>query len=417
MVNEKNKDPLSLANWLSKITFITSTGDFTSLFVYGVIFSDLENNAISAASVLSWKGIGILLGSIIFYANSKRMVNHRKLIFLAQFALAFLTLSTALFWNLGFLNRSITIIIWVFQSLLAQIFTMSRDSYSKILEEAHLVEHDFSKTKKSSIWFVIQNEAGPMFGQAIGPIIFLILIHFFKFSLVTPLIIDAFTFAIAAIMALKLPLHNELKTLGTNIFEKIELRSVLRQIFPLFITRVLFLNAGLSIFNAVIFDLIPRNYDLDVSYTGIVYSVIGICAATTSAIIGYFQFTQKKLLFCIGSLGYILGSFVFGFYTNIYTGIFGCICVGAGNALQRIGSRSYLRDLLNYKSHDRIIALEYLAMRIVEIVVVFTTSYFINQGVNTIVFVYLCCLLMLLICPMSFLWPTLKPPSVQRGLV
>lgn len=406
---------LNIGKWLSKITFITSTGDFTSLFVYGVIFSDIKNLAISAAITLYLKAFGTLAASLLFYFHSKKNFNYKNILIVTQVTLGLLTLLTLFLWFNNQLNIYSAIFVWVIQSFFAHLFSLTRESYSKFLEENHLLNENTSKNeftkKKTSIWFVIQNEAGPMFGQSLGPIIFIILIHYFKFSMMAPLLFDALTFLIASAMVLKLPSALE-KYDNLRPQSKLTLLKLFIFIFPIFITRVFILNSGLSIFNAIIFDLIPKNYNLHISYVGIVYSIIAIFSAITGAIINKLEYGKKRTMFCIGSLSYIAGALIFGYTNNIFLGIIGCIFVGSGNALQRIGSRSYIRELLNTVDHDRAMCIDSFAMKIIEIIVTILSIYYISHGLSTNFFVQLSCLFMFILCPMTLLWPSLAKNKI-----
>jgi hypothetical protein len=215
------------------------------------------------------------------------------------------------------------------------------------------------------------------------------------------------SFVIAATMALKLPsllaTHEK-----TSSMPHINIFSLFRSVFPVFISRVLFLTSALTIFNAVIFALIPKNYGLHISFVGIIYSIVGVSSVFAGVLINTLNFNNKKILFCFGNIAYICGAIIFGYMTNIYIGLLGCICIGIGNALQKIGSRSSLRDLLSSSEYNRIISVDYFTTKFFEILITFAIIHFVSSGVSISFFIQLCCFLMFILCPMTVFWTSKK---------
>lgn len=365
-MNKQNLNKL-----LSQITFVTSIGDFISLFAVMVLTSQLTGNFILAAFNIPIKSLGIAIGGLTFPWIMGKF-RTRSILICSEFisgVLAALLVAVAIWepnynWVYGIL---------LVQTVLKQYFDGSRESYSKSLA---------SNKMQRSLQAEILN--GFYSAQVIGPIIAFILLK--NFPIYFALLLDCLSFLIAGFMAFKL-LENREAHNSYSIFSPFSYLKKNTALAQIFLLRSIGYWIPIGIFNFLLIPVIEEHYNTHLLNSAWAYAVIGLGSVLASQalvlpsnakdrrtifeiLIG--QLRAKAALFHDGQLAFgallILAvtriSFIYlpAFWIALGTLFVGGIC----NGTNAVATQSLRRKLASAQQLPEIIGLEIVIGRIVD---------------------------------------------------
>ncbi len=391
---------------LSNALLITCTGDFLAIFAYAVLFNNINGDPLYAGLVLPIKGVAVAVASILFPLILTKIGN-RNLLVWTQVLLGFSATLVALLWATSNLNSNIILILLYFlESLLAQLFTAGREAFSKGLEEESTEIIDPHLQRKLQT----QNEIGFLTGQFGGPLLFFILIQTLGLPLSIALALNAITFFIAAVFCLKLPNINY-TTEPMNILMPLKYLHKNKKLLLIFFIRGFFLWVTLGLFNLLLFPIVAKNYNLDISYSTIVYSTIG-----AGAILGLHLINSRKYKYLtffnrfsaisdtkmaiIGNLTYAFSIILFSFSSNKVLGLLSCLLVGVANGFQKVSTRSIMRKETSAKTYVEVLSLEFLLGKITDVSVTVLFFYSVKNGITNEQGVYFAALWLILFAPL-----------------
>jgi MFS family permease len=366
--------------FLSWILFITSSGDFLSIFVYVLLLNQVLKDPVFAGMVLPIKGAGAAVGALFFPTVLSRIGN-RALLISTQVLLGVITLFLIGYWVSSPVKLPIVILIVCFlESVLAQLFSAGRENYSKCLEHKE-AEGATSPALNEQRLLQAQLERGFLAGQFIGPLSFFVLVGVFQADLTVPLILDAFSFFLAGFLCFQLPKVGVYKE---KLFILRPLRYLLKTpgLFEIFFLRAFAMWISLGLFNLLLFPITAMQYSLDLVYSTWTYSAIGLGAWAAVKFMGSNKERGNGIFASILGLSdprlamvsfflYGAAELLFGYSTLLWVGFLAALLVGAANGVQKVTTRAITRKFTTAAQYPEVLGLEFFIARLTDLSVAF----------------------------------------------
>jgi hypothetical protein len=352
-------DKFSRSNYLlSNAILITSIGDYAGLFVYFIIFEQLNNDTVYSGYTIISKALAAILA---FFALKYFIirVNQKNLLIWTQFLMGFLSLFFIFIIKNHMVSNYLVIAICFIQAILFEQFKLSRDNYSKIVADKIKNNTNVYREHQAHIEF------GLKIGQMFGPLAFFLIANILKFPLWAPLLLDSFSFLIAGIILFKIT------DIEPPTFEKVNLSKGIKVLFNKNIFNYFLIKSSLvisgSTYNILIFRLLKSKFNLDSSFIPLTYSALSIGSVTMSYFLSdstnrnnFVKFITSRLskqnhrLIIYGGL--IFASCIFSFlfsYDFKYLPLI-LFFAGVGNTLQIVSMRSILHSFSSYSDFSKI---------------------------------------------------------------
>lgn len=344
---------------LTRINFITSLGDFLSFFAMLSRSEFLGSAAIVTGFSIPMKSLASAFGAAVVPYFIARLTSKGAIVF-SQFVSLFLSVLILGLVVSDHFSVEFFFIATMLQTLLKQIFEVSRDSHSKSLAASPL--HRGQQAQ------IILGFYGAQF---IGPVLAFILLQFTPIWL--PLGLDAFSFLIAAYLALTLSAgrqsdkpSNILRPLRSYLWEKNSARSRLRRgIYA----RTLGFWPGVALFNYLIFEGIAQRFGKDVNYSTWFYAAMGLGGAiAATALKDTFQRLHKRFgngtLCFFGQMALVIMFLSLELAPSFYVLIFSFVVTGIGMGLNAIGAQTIRRETTSRSEFPEILGLEVVIGRL-----------------------------------------------------
>ncbi len=346
-------DKITANRLLSRINFITSLGDFISLFAILQLIYVLSKSVILAAYIIPIKSAAILLYGLIFpflvsRISLKRILTHSQT--LSGFSMGLI----ALYWTISNSpSPYIILLLAFFQTFFRQCFSGAKDTYSKSMGAYN--EH---RSFQAQLLF------GQYGAQFLGPVLSFILIYYLPLSI--PLWIDTCTFFVAALLCIKFPFvspkyrHSILNPIK-YIFKTTGLREI-------FILRSIGMWIPISIWNYVAFTIITKHYGLELIHSVWIYCIVGAGSFLASYLLNesgkqnILKTTMTKYHDSyLAAFGFLLIGIIrmfFIFPPDIFLAILLTFVGGFCNGLNAITSLSLRRKLTTDQEFPEVIGFE-----------------------------------------------------------
>ncbi len=264
---------------LSDLSFITSLGDFLSMFALMQLLYNITGRVELAALAVTVKSLAYIASSLLFPSLTNRF-NLRQLIVGTQLLCTFIMAFIAYFaldwaahdsyWLLGLLG---------FQALLKRVFENARETYSKNLR---------GETTHRS--FQAELLHGFYKAQFLGPVISLVLISYLPIQV--PLYLDALTFLLAALMGMTLKQKEEIVE-RKNLLRPFTYLHKTPGLLAIFLLRSVAYWLPVGIFNYMLFGVVMDHYGLKLVQSAWVYAAIGMGSLMASYLLKDSK-TQKR---------------------------------------------------------------------------------------------------------------------------
>jgi len=276
MTEEQNQKENQL---LSRLSFITSLGDFLSMFALMQLLYNITGKVELAALAVTVKSLAYVVASLMFPSltnrwNLKQLIVSTQVIcalimaFICYFAMDWAANDS--YWLLGLL---------AVQALLKRVFENARESYSKNLR---------SETTHRS--FQAELLHGFYKAQFLGPVLSLGLIYYLPIQV--PLFIDSLTFLLAAIMALSLRQKEGFEE-RKHLLRPLTYLSKTPGLLAIFLLRSVAYWIPVGIFNYMLFGIVKNHYGLKLVQSAWVYAAIGMGSLMASYLLKDSK-TQKR---------------------------------------------------------------------------------------------------------------------------
>ncbi|MBP7843504.1 MAG: hypothetical protein KA116_01695 [Proteobacteria bacterium] len=351
----KEKDENS---FLSKITFISSLGDFISYFAVLVMVNDLSKSVAVAAYSITIRTMAVALGGACFPYFS-RYFSTKKLILSSQLLSGVVIAILALYWTFGS-NHSVLLIfaLLFIETFLKQIFDGAKEVKSKSLGD-----EDAQRGLQAQL---LHGFYGAQFW---GPIASFFLLK--NLPLVVPLWIDVASFFIAMVMASRL--SDSFLPVKYKLFAPLNYLKNNKDQMKIFFLRSVGMWVPIGIFNYMLFPTIQSHYGLELINSAWVYVAIGLGSMIATGFLKE-DFKTLRLMsdWKIAAIGFFaLGLTRFAFISlptfpmALAVLAIGGICNGA-NAT---ATQSIRRKVTTTAQLPEFIGLELLVGRVTDIVV------------------------------------------------
>ncbi len=251
------QDNKRLNKYLSLITFITSLGDFISLFAVIKLLEHTSGSIAIASYTVSVKSVGIVLGALTF-PSLLNSVSLKIILTISQLLAGVLI---AILASNTFLQPALIMLILLLQTIMDYYFGAAKQTYSKVISK----DEDHRS-------YQAQLFKGFYSAQFIGPIISFLLIS--SFPITVPIWIDAISFFVASFMCIKVPmlkLHR-----NHSIAAPLQYLSNNAGLSLLFLVRAVLIWVPIGIYNYLIFSVIKEHYHMELIHTAWTYSAVGI---------------------------------------------------------------------------------------------------------------------------------------------
>lgn len=279
--------------FMSRISMITSLGDFVSLFAVLLL---LEKSGIGP----EYNGLNIIFQasafslSAMFYPYLVNNLGTKAIIFLSQLISIF---ASAIILVLYFSN-SISLVPFLACTFLLtfcyQAFDNAKNHHSKLIGKSD--DHH----KKNEVQLLKY-----FFGaQTIGPLISLALIS--KFPLWVPLVFDITTFIVCVFLSTKLKVHIT-KKLESSFLKPFEYIWDFPDLRDITILRSIGFWFGAGIFDYLMIPALTLNYGKSISNLAIIYSTLGLGGAIGVSLI---RNPKTELPWFLGKLNMWIGAVI-----------------------------------------------------------------------------------------------------------
>lgn len=350
-------DTNDLNKRLSLITFITSIGDFISLFAIIQFLSDRTQNVLIASAAIPAKSVGILIAGLIIPSVCNRW-DSRRILVGTQFISFLLMVAVYYFVNLNSDHSWIFLLLVCLQMVMKQTFDAVRETLSKKIGTI--------KTHRGLQAQLLQGLYGAQF---IGPVASYFLV--INLGVKIPLLIDATTFLLAAILSIFLPAERIINQ-RLSIIKPLTYLKTNNPLMRIFVIRTLGTWIPIGIFNYAIFSVVEKHYNLGLVNSAWVYTAIGFGSllATTALQNRNWNWLREmddqKILFfgffslALTRIGFLeLKSFFIAFL----------LLVGGGvcNGLNMTASQSLRRKLTSDSEFAEVVSLELIIAKVVDV--------------------------------------------------
>lgn len=356
---------------LSRLTWITISGDIISLFSFATLFM-ANGNSLLAGLVIPIKACASIIATISFPWLINRF-GARNLISVSQLIPFISSVLIAIILLQKLETQSLIGAALFIESFFSILFQTTRSSFPKFIAalcKDGMVDSKRGEQLQSSTDHAHQN------GMFIGSSIFFILSYFFQVQVAFLLILNALSFLLAYFISRRIPqipIYNRIKLLGS--IEKIISQP---KIMTTFFIRTFGLWVPISLFNTSMFEVTMKQYSLNPSF----FSLIGVLSAI-GAIYIHQKYGSDKHTFLnkfglvtrgiIGSTMYLTSMLILSRLTNPLLGGFILVLNGAANAFLVNSSRGILWNSTTSSENSEILNLDSFCGKIIDIIV--STAY------------------------------------------
>ncbi len=344
--------------FLSKITFISSLGDFISYFAVLVMVNDLSKSVAVAAYSITIRTLAVAVGGACFPYFS-RYFSTKKLILSSQLLSGLVISILALYWTFGS-NHSVLLIFGLLfiETFLKQIFDCAKEVKSKSLGD-----EDAQRGLQAQL---LHGFYGAQFW---GPIASFFLLK--NLPLVVPLWIDVASFLIAMFMAARL--RDSFLPVKYKLFAPLSYLNKNKDQMKIFLLRSVGMWIPIGIFNYMLFPTIQSHYGLELINSAWVYVAIGLGSMIATGFlkddIKFLRYMSDWKIAAVGLFVLGLTRFAFislpSFSMALAILVIGGICNGA-NAT---ATQSLRRKVTTTAQLPEFIGLELLVGRVTDVVV------------------------------------------------
>jgi MFS family permease len=360
---------------LSWVTFITSLGDFISLFAVLKIIHDLSGSVVVAAYAVPVQSLSILIGGL----TTPRVMSafsHRAIMIWTQLIAGAMAAILALYWQAN--SNCSTVLILTLLGLITvskQYFTSAREAYSKGLG---------TPSRQRSLQAEIMSRFYS--AQLVGPILSFFLIRFLPIAV--PLWIDAASFFAAGLACMKLEISERSPS-------KLSISAPMRYIWKdrklahIFLVRAVGLWIPIGTFNYFLFSVVTDHYHLTIIHSAWIYSLIGLGSVLGSALLMSPDFWPTARISKIVSKTQdlriaMLATILIGFtriaflkIPSIHVATFFITLGGVCNGINAITTQSVRRKVATTAQFPEVVGLELVVAKITD------------WGVSTLCFILL----------------------------
>ena len=270
---------------LSKLSFITTLGDFLSMFALMQLLYNLTGRVELAALAVTVKSFAYVLSSLVFPS----LTNHfnLKTLIVGTQVICSLVMAFICYFAPGWAEQDSMwlLVLLAVQALLKRIFENSRESYSKNL-----------RTETTHRSFQAELLHGFYKAQFLGPIISLGLIYYLPIQI--PLFIDSLTFLLAAGLALSLK-QKESREIRKHLLKPLKYLHKTPGLLSIFLLRSVAYWIPVGIFNYMLFGIVKEHYGLKLVQSAWVYAAIGMGSLMASYLL---KDSKTKKLTWLGKL-------------------------------------------------------------------------------------------------------------------
>lgn len=336
---------------LSKITFVTSVGDFVSLFAIMKLVHQASGKVSLSAYLVAIRSLSVAVGGLAF-PTLVRFMGPKKLIVGTQLISCLILAGIAV--SVSHLSNDLILYFYLatfLLSFLKQIFESARETHSKIISEGAQVSHR-----------VVQAQLlhGLYSAQVIGPIVSFLIVRSLPISV--PIFIDSVSFLLAGLVAMSLSASPQV------LQEKISVIRPLRYLreFPalrkIFLLRSIGYWVPVGIFNYALFGVVTDHYGLALENSAWVYAAIGLGSVVASTLLKsampYFSSTSDGVLAFAALMGLGLTRLGFVYLPSFAVAMVVLAIGGVFNGLNAIATQSLRRKLSTTSQFPEIVGLE-----------------------------------------------------------
>jgi hypothetical protein len=359
---------------MSRMTLITSFGDFVSIFATMKVIEELGFPPTTQAFIIVVNALALGVGGWALPMGIRRWDTRLVLVW-AQF----LSFAVSTFFAIGYfqnwLNLPLIYSMIFLLAILKQLFDGARETQSKGVA---------ASTEQRS--FVASLLGGHYLAQVCAPLIAFVLLRYFSPGV--PLILDAVTFAVTSLMALRIHPIAKVQT-KINVFRPLTYMWKLPLLRDLFFLRAVIMWISNGLFNYVMIAFIADHYHLDTVSSVFTYVTIGLGAFTASFLINRPQ--GKKFAerwgdpFCsaTGQITMAAVVFTFGYLKLFWVGAALFVIHGFAMGTVAITSQHLRRTYTTSEQLPEIIGLEIMVGRLVNFTVGYTAKVLLEKlGMN-----------------------------------
>ena len=338
---------------LNRITLISSIGDYFTIYALMQATQQIFGNSIMSAYNIAAQALGVCLAGMFgpFFLSK---VSLKKLIFLTQLVPALLLISFLIYINVAqvktpFLIYSLTIVV----TFMYNLFFTCREAHSK----------NVGTTKKEQNILLSTIMQNIFTAQMIGPSLAFFLITMTRFEI--PILLDASTFVICAVLALRLS-PTVVNQKAQNVFNPLKYLWKDSKLLKIFLMRSTAFWIPMSIYNVVIYPLVA-----DASGKSIIYSVwtdvaMGIGAVLT---VQFFKANVERLghklgtLTCVFNIVMAFCCLLCGIITDFSGLVFINLFMGIGMGGNALTTQAVRRHATTKDNFSEIVSLEVIIGR------------------------------------------------------
>ncbi|MGK5088565.1 hypothetical protein WDW86_13485 [Bdellovibrionota bacterium FG-2] len=344
------KDSRAINHFLSRISFVTSIGDFVSLFAILVLMHNQTGKIEVAAYAIPMKALGIALGGAVFPSIVSRFTL-RNLMIWTQLISGVITLAIV-----GLANEGVppgwVYGLLVLQTILKQVFDGARDSYSKSIGS-----NDQHRSLQAGLLQAFYS------AQVVGSILSFALIK--TFGAYVPLFVDALSFFAAGALSLGLP--DGVKENQSSLFRPFKYLGKRPALLQIFLLRSVGYWIPVGIFNYLLFSVFFESFGTEPLNSVWSYVAIGLGSGVSSRLLakekGILSHHKDTLIAAGALLLLAMTRFAFilvpSFGLSIAVLTIGGLCNGA-NA---VTTQSLRRKLTTDEQFPEIVGLELVVGR------------------------------------------------------
>lgn len=354
---------------LSQMSFVTTVGDFLTMFALIEILYNLTGRVELAALAVTVKSGAYLVSSVVF-PTLTNFFTHRKLILatqwlsfviMASLCLVVPTLFDSPQWDswdsAGLLG------ILALQAFLKRIFENSRESYSRDL-----------RTQTTHRSFQAELLHAFYKAQFIGPILSVALIYYLPIQI--PLAIDALTFLVAALIGSTLH-RDEISVVKRHILAPLSYLHKHSGLLYIFFLRSTAYWIPVGIFNYLLFGVVKEHYGLQLIQSAWVYAAIGLGSMMASHMLRDSLTRKRRWLgklpngpLAAGALAVLaLTRVAFVNLPSFEIAMIVLVISGACNGLNATATQAIRSHLTTPKNFPEVVALEQIVAHIVNFAV------------------------------------------------
>ena len=342
---------------LSQVTFVTSLGDYVSMFAILVLIHKVSGSVALAAYSVPIKSLGVAFGGLTLpWIVSRYSI--RRIIVWSQVVSGILMGFLALYSKTG-ANSWFILFILLCHSTLRQYFDGARETFSK-----SLAKQAEQRTVQAQILHGLYS------AQFLGPVLSFFLVTYLPIEL--PLWLDAVSFVVAAIGATKLLDIGSRET--SSILRPLTYLRKHPGLTQIFLIRSVGYWIPVGLFNYIIFAVLQDHYHAGLVNAAWIYALIGLGSMSASHTLrtpnSFLGSTLGRLKDAeIAFLSLIVLAFTRIAFINLPALSFAAIVVaisGICNGLNAISTQSLRRKLTTDRQFPEIVGLELVVGRLAD---------------------------------------------------